>query len=79
MGISFGGRGSQVVLEAVASVVELADVAADVVSYQEAATRVLFFKFFNVEDKVIKEYVLFPVSNRLIKFLSRHSDLIRFE
>ena len=79
MVVPLGRRMSQIVFETVASIVELAYIAANVVSDQEFTTRVFFGECFDIKDEIIEKHKLFSFGNPLIKILSRHRFLVRFQ
>ena len=61
-----------VILEAVATVEELADVTADVVLEHEAAAWVLVNELVNVEDEFVQNDKLAPVDKSLLELLRTH-------
>ena len=72
MGVCLGWSLCKVFFKTVSSVVELADVAAYVMSDHETTTRMLLCKSFDIENKIVEEDKLFTISDPLIKFLSRY-------
>ena len=70
MGVYFGWNFLKVLFKTVASVVELAYIAAYVMRDHETTTRMLLLKPFDIKDKIVEKDKLFPIRDSLIELLS---------
>ena len=70
MSVCFGWSILKVLFKSVASVVELAYITTNVVLDHETTTRMLLFKTFDIENKVVEKDELFAVRDPFIKLFS---------
>ena len=73
--VALSWLGSHVLFQAVTTMEELADVAADVVLQDEATTWVLVYELANIKNELVKNNKLASIDNSLLKLLDRHRGL----